>query len=379
MSRLMVVPPRVAKLAGAGALAALVLVSAYWTVTIVQVLAHSASFSDFRAYYAAGWVGTHSGWSHIYDTALAARVPLPGSYFPYANPPPVAWLAAPLASMPYAAAQAIWTAGIGLLTVASAATVAGGRLKMRALGAALVLATLPAVVTTAFGQSVAICLAAVAAARILEKRDRHVPGGAVLAIAFLKPETVLLLPLQLLLARRFAMLGGFLVAGAALAAASAASLGVSGIEQWFHAIQLAGRFGSERLWSLDTLLPPPAAWALRLAAIGAAAAVAHFGRRFDESLAAGVVASMLISPYNSPADFVLIAYCIALLLVSRRSAAEGMIGGAAWIATSTMTMSPGVMPVVEVLLLATLCFRSIPIPRRVPAAGAMPRGIDLPP
>lgn len=379
MAHVMAVPARLAKLTGAGALAALVLISAYWIVTIVQVLPQSASFSDFRAYYSAAWVGTHRGWGHIYDAALTAAVRLPGGYLPFANPPPVAWLAAPLAALRYGAAQAIWTAGIGLLTVASATTVARGGLKMRVLGAALVLATLPAMVTTAFGQSVALCLAAVAAARILEKRDHQAAGGAVLAIAFLKPETVLLLPLVLLLARRFAMLGGFLVAGAALAVASAASLGVSGIEQWVHAIQLAGRFGAERQWSLDAFLPPLAAWAVRLGAVAAAAAVAHFGRRFEETLAAGVVASMLISPYNSPADFVLIAYCVALLLMSRRTAAEGIIGGVVWIATSTMTMSPDVMPVVEIALLAALCFRSVPSPKRVPAPDSMPKGIDLPP
>lgn len=373
------VPARVTRLASAGALGALVLLAAYWIVTILQVLPHSAAFSDFRAYYAAAWVGTHDGWSRIYDATLTAAVALPGGYLPFANPPPLAWLAAPLAALPYAGAQLIWTAGIALLTVASATTVSDGGPKLRVLGAALVLATLPAVVTIAFGQSAAICLAAVAATRILEKHNRQTAGGAVLAIAFLKPETVILLPLQLLLARRFAMLVGFAMAGAVLAAASAASLGVSGIEQWLHAIQLAGRFGGERQWSLDTFLPPAAAWALRLAAIAAAGAVAHFGRRFDRSLAAGVLASMLISPYNSPADFVLVAYCVALLLTARRSMAEGVIGGAAWIATSTMTMSPGVMPVAEIVLLAALCFHSIPSPKRELEADAVQRGIDLPP
>src|SRR5437588_4948082 len=145
---------RVARLAAVGGVGALVLLACYWIFAATLILPRSGVFSDFRVYYSAAWVGTHYGWSHIYDTHLASLAPVPGLY-PFANPPPLAWLAAPLTALPYAKGQPIWTILIGLVTVAAAGTVSQGGAKSRVFGAGLVLATLPARVTIAFGQSVA--------------------------------------------------------------------------------------------------------------------------------------------------------------------------------------------------------------------------------
>lgn len=354
---------RIARLAAFGGLGGLVLLACYWVFAAVLLLPHSGVFSDFRVYYSAAWVGTHYGWSHVYDARLAALAPVPGLY-PFANPPLVAWLAAPLTPFPYSLAQPIWTFLLGLLTVAAAWTVSQGGTKSRVLGAALVLATLPALVTIAFGQSIAICFAAVAIGRVLEKQDRAVAAGVVLSLAFLKPQNVVLLPLQLLLARRFKMVIALAASGAVLLSMSVATLGPSGLAQWMNQIQAAGQFSGMRQWALESFMPPALAWAVRLAAVALAAAVAQLTRRTDEALAAGVIGSLFISPYGSPADFILVVYFVAQMLVGPestvpRSAPFMVLAGGAWLVISTMTTTRGLMPIVEFALLLALFFASL--------------------
>lgn len=351
--------PRVARLAAVGGLGALVLLSGYWVFAAALILPHSAVFSDFRVYYAAAWVGTHYGWGHIYDARLASLAPVPGLY-PFANPPLVAWLAAPLTALPYSRGQPVWTVLCGLLTVGAAWSVSlGGTTRLRFLGTALVLATLPAVVTIAFGQSIAICLAAIAAARVLDKNEHPVLAGVALSLAFLKPQDVVLVPLQLLLARRFRTVAALAVGGAVLLGVSVATLGPSGLAQWLAQVDAARQFPGMRQWSLETYMAPALAWALRVSVVALAASVAHFTRRTDEALAAGVIGSLLISPYGSPADFVLIVYFAAQMLVAPasivpRSTPYVVIASGAWLVTSTMTTTRGLVSIGEFALLVAL-------------------------
>lgn len=334
------------------------LLAAYWVFAAALIFPQSAIFSDFRVYYSAAWVGTHFGWSHIYDAHLASMAPVPGLY-PFVNPPLVAWLAAPLTALPYAQGQPVWTILCGLVTLGAAWTVSQGEAKWRLLGAGLVLATLPGVVTIAFGQSIAICLAAVAAARMLEKGNRPVAAGIALSLAFLKPQDVVLLPVQLLVARRFRTLLALAASGIVLLTVSLATLGPAGVMQWVDQVQAAGRFSGMRQWTLESFMTPVMAWAVRGAVIAVAAAVAHFTRRADEALAAGVIGSLLISPYDSPADFLFLVYFASQMLVAPdsmvpRSAPFLAVAGAAWLVISTMTTTRGFVPIAEVALLLAL-------------------------
>lgn len=119
-----------------------------------------------------------------------------------------------------------------------------------------------------------------------------------------------------------------------------------------------------RQGSLESFLPPVLAWAVRVVVVGLAAAVAHFTKRTDEALAAGVIGSLLISPYGSPADFVLVVYIVAQMLVgpdsiTPRSAPFMVIGGLAWLVVSTMTTTRGLVSIVEFALLLALLVGSV--------------------
>src|SRR5260221_7715274 len=67
---------------------------------------------DFHTYEAAARVGLQQGWSYIYDQSLVATEQanlVPGqSVQPFLSPPPVAWLAALLAPLPYWPAYYAW-------------------------------------------------------------------------------------------------------------------------------------------------------------------------------------------------------------------------------------------------------------------------------
>src|SRR5260370_17528883 len=60
---------------------------------------------DFHTYEAAARVGLEQGWSHIYDQSRVGAeqaILVPGQTVqPFLSPPPVAWLAAVLAPLPY--------------------------------------------------------------------------------------------------------------------------------------------------------------------------------------------------------------------------------------------------------------------------------------
>src|SRR5260370_8870659 len=67
---------------------------------------------DCHTYEAAARVGLRDGWAHIYDQALVAAeqrnlVPDQATQ-PFLSPPPVAWLAAALAPLPYWPAYYVW-------------------------------------------------------------------------------------------------------------------------------------------------------------------------------------------------------------------------------------------------------------------------------
>src|SRR5260370_42414161 len=73
--------------------------------------------NGFRLFYAAAKVGVVAGWSQIYNAgflrAAAAAFPLEenkiDSAHYFVNPPPLAWIVAPLTALPEPAAFAIWT------------------------------------------------------------------------------------------------------------------------------------------------------------------------------------------------------------------------------------------------------------------------------
>lgn len=82
------------------------------------------------------------------------------------------------------------------------------------------------------GQDCALILGALVAAYVLHEQDRPILAGIALAAGFVKFHLFLLWPAALIVQRRWRMLAGLAVAGAAGAAASIALVGVQGMEDY---------------------------------------------------------------------------------------------------------------------------------------------------
>src|SRR2546429_477728 len=162
---------------------------------------------DFHTYAAASRVGEQSGGAQIYDQGLvgaAERQLVP--YQPplrFISPPPVAWLAAGLARLPFWLAYSIWAALMfGALAFALAwSTSYRGLTRLVAVSVAIV----PWWVLHALyvGQVEPLVAAGVLIAWRLLREDRDIAAGIVLSVVVLKPQAAAVAPLALLAAGRY--------------------------------------------------------------------------------------------------------------------------------------------------------------------------------
>lgn len=215
---------------------------AYWILAyLLQYQVHE----DFRFIYLAAEAGVRQGWPAIYDQttlrSLAAAFSGPARVIDashtYDFPPLVAWLVAPLTVFPEPVAYAFWTA------VSAAALVFAWRIAAPFAGLARVSLLLvamglwPVLKVFYLGQPSMVLLALVAVAWWLCSHERPLSAGTALALAtFLKPQVIVLLPLALAVSGRYRVAAGWLIGCAALAVATVAALGHSGLAAWWSVL-----------------------------------------------------------------------------------------------------------------------------------------------
>lgn len=268
---------------------------------------------DFRDYFVAAWLGRQSGWASLYDIAQQQRAArtlgLDAGWLPYFNPPPLAWLVAPLTYLPFQAGYAAWT---GLMAVALVtAWLAIAPRSTPWTGAAHLLVALGLYAVTfslALGQVVPLLAAAVAvAARFLAGRGA-VAAGLVLVVIDLKPQVAFLVPLALLVSGRWVTFVAWLLPTIALAGASLLVLGESGFSAYANALLHASALDQPSL-RLDALLPLPRPFGYAASAVAAAVAlVVAFRLRAlpGAALAAGILGSLLAAPHLNLQDLTLL-------------------------------------------------------------------------
>lgn len=282
--------------------------------------------NDFTFYVAAARIGIEHGWSHIYDLGLQqSQLDTMGSRITiaelarYISPPPVAWLALPLAYLPYTVAYGIWS-GVLLVALgvtwrfAAPAPEAGG---VRELFLAAAVGWLPVIYGLQLGQPGLFVALGVAGSYVLVKSNRPFLGGLVLGALALKPQLAFLVPLALLAAGRYRAFAGAVVALGVLGGASVLALGPDGVRAYLDRLNFASSVPVNRELTLAFALGGAARPAQIFIAAWTMLMCNRLRARGVEWLyACALVGGMLATPYVHLDDLAMLGLAAWLVLRS---------------------------------------------------------------
>jgi alpha-1,2-mannosyltransferase len=320
--------------------------------------------NDFRLAYGVALLGINHGYAQLYDPAAqAAAVRDLGPGFnpqPFISPPPLAWLVTPLLTLPFQIALLVWTA---LLLAALLLTwrllAPGGRLTSLA-HLVLLLGLFPVAFGVMVGQPGALVAAAVASAWWLVRRDRPVWAGLVLSLLILKPQVALLVPACLLISGYGRTFGAWLVATLLLGLVALALLGPDGVSRYRDVIaqtqgpawEITRRYAISGPLGLGPLLNVVQAVVVATALF---AAWRHRHGGPEIPMAAGILGSLLATPYLGFQDFVMLAVAGWLLLRARPAPWQVglLVVGYALLDLSLVVMAVPIL-LAEALLLVSL-------------------------
>lgn len=283
--------------------------------------------NDFRLMYGAALTGLHDGYSHLYDLA-AQKASVdglgPGFYWsPYLNPPPLAWLATPLTVLPFEVALWVWTLLVFGALILTWYLVAPGNTRLTRLAhLALWLGVFPTAFGLLVGQPVALVAAAVAACWWLSERNHAVWAGIVLAATAVKPQVAILVPLCLLVSGHTRTFVAWLGATSVMAVLALAMLSPDGLNRYRDALALASQWEPTRRYAVSGLIGlGPQLYALQAVMVAITVAAAWRIRRTGPGLpiAAGILGSLLFTPYVGFQDFALLFVAGWLMLRSQAS------------------------------------------------------------
>ena len=293
------------------ALCVLVLGLIYW-----RGEAQTAPYNDFSLTYFAAKIGLAHGWLSVYDRVLQrqafdalykGQVSF-GAGFYYTNSPIGAWLAVPFIPLSEQAAYWVWSGLMVALTISAWALLAKGSRLERFGILCVILGTYPAIYSFRLGQPVALAVLAVALCyRWLDRRPWA--AGAILALAFVKPHLILLLPIGLILTRRFKVLVGAAGAAALTAFLIFVALGPGGVQTMLSTERFEGTvFWNGYLTLLHVLhggwLGPAGVVLAGLLAVAAAWTNRAEPERWFPAL---LVGSLLVAPYLHAQDYAMLA------------------------------------------------------------------------
>ena len=268
---------------------------------------------DFHTYVAAGQVGLHQGWSHVYDQGVVAveqKALAPGQVAqPFLSPPTVAYLTAPLGFLPYDAAYVVWAVLLFAIFAASLAWsgVSKGWGKWIAVAGALAPWWVMHAVNV--GQVVPLEAAGVVVAWRLMREKRDVLAGLALGVVLLKPNDTILVPFALLFAMRFRLFATW--AGVALGVVLVVLLtvGTGGMTEYMTQLRGPLPRGADDL-TLHGALAATGTFAavLRIVIVGAVLAAGHRLRGSPGLvIPVAIAGSLLVSPYLHASDLAVLA------------------------------------------------------------------------
>jgi hypothetical protein len=348
--------------AAAGIWAGLLLIGFNLYAAVVTYIPGYRFRNDFRLIYATALTGLHQGYDHLYDaTAQKAAVEGLGQGFywsPFLNPPPLAWLATPLTVLPFNVAILVWTALLlGALLLAWYLAAPGDGLTRFAY-LALWLGVFPVAFGVMVGQPVALVAAAVALCWWFSQRGRSVLAGLALSLIAVKPQLALFVPLCLLVSGHARIFGAWFAATALMALVALAMLGPDGFTRYRELLGVASQWDSTRRYAFSGLVGlGPQLYVVQVIVAGAALLAAWRQRHKGPGvpIAAGIVGSLLFTPYVGFQDFAMLF--VAGWLVLRAGPPDwqlGMLAAGVAVLELVLVLNPAFVLIIETGFLISL-------------------------
>jgi hypothetical protein len=288
----------------------LIYTTGFWLATnTLPLLVYYPAQTDFGVYYEAAGIGLRQGWASMYDPHVflpSYAAVMGGRIMPYVNPPALAWLVLPLTLLPFRSALLVWTiAATASLLIMWRLVAPSGVWWNRVLWL-LLLSSSPAVLgSLKLGQSTWIVLLSVTGCWWLLRRERPLLAGAVLAIAFVKPQLIWVVPVAFLVTGQLRAFIGWLAATGPMALVSLAALGAQGVLEFHQSIGLIYRLPDlELVTAYEAMHGGAAGWLAAAACTGLGLMAARHVRSAGPGplMAAGLLASLLASPYANGYD-----------------------------------------------------------------------------
>ncbi|TMC07250.1 MAG: DUF2029 domain-containing protein [Chloroflexi bacterium] len=391
------------RLAFAGAAGAGIGCFLAWAANWFVFISGNLQGPDFFSFYAAAEIFVKQGPSSVYDILTQKQYEIaitqrPADSFivlPYFHPPFYTLLIAPLAFLSYRAAYYAMTAFNVALLIALAVILVRGSLRVHGraviVAVSLIAGFLPVFVTILQGQSDLVVLVPLAGAYMAWARGRAGWAGVLSALAFSKPQLLLLIPILFITRRSWRAMAGFAGTVLGLAVVSIAGFGlnpvleyVSSVGSWAIGGQLPTHgqavYTDTAVYSLRHILEilpgggKVIAFAI-LVGLLALVAVSLSWRpdkpRLDFALA--VAASLVLSPHQNVHDLALLVipgFALADLALSGRLRWPGMAGlvlGLAYaainlsLATSLWAAAGGALAIAAFLTLERMAVRPDPV------------------
>ena len=220
----------------------------FWIVYWFTFIRGNLRGPDFFNFYAAAKLYVNSGGAAVYDIAMQRQVELqitgadPARFIvlPYFHPPFYTLLIAPLAYLDYRHAYYAMAALNVLLAVALIVILVRTSLRIHGRGwlvaASMIGGFFPLFVTILQGQSDLVVLVPLAGAYAAWARGRLGIAGALSALAFSKPQLLLLIPVLFVTRRAWRALAGFAAVLLGLGAISVAGFGFGPVVGYLNSV-----------------------------------------------------------------------------------------------------------------------------------------------
>ena len=330
--------------------------------------------TDYVAMLSGARVLADGGCLYCHATQLQAQAGLLGDPHPafdaFLETPLVALAYRPLIALPAVGGFAVFLAASGGC-VGLAAVLLWRRMGLAVHGTrgllllALTLVSVPAAWNYRLGQIDALLVLPLAAGTVLLAVDRRFASGLLLSLLLLKPQTIWLLPVALLLVGEWRVVVGMAVGAACLAGGSLWLVGPAGIGQW---LSLLGSQGpavatSNGLPGAIAGLGGNGAGFAAAAALGIVACLGLGWRRRSFTgrplhvLALGIAASLLLAPHVYSYDLIVLVVPLLVLAqwdLGAALAAAVLLNAAHLVDTLFIVSGPHVVALALCVILALL-------------------------